>query len=108
MTAFRNPALAHFLTQVGEGIVMAQVSIRPVAGGRWELRHHDDAAAEAVTLKSVAVPELRALAQTTAGGLISMSSMVNSRGIRLIYSAQATSTQAGILWPMLSAKQNCF
>ena len=43
MTAFRNPALEHFLTQVGEGIVLAQVAIRPVAGGRWELRHHDDA-----------------------------------------------------------------
>ena len=68
MTAFRNPALEHFLTQVGEGIVLAQVLIRPVTGGRWELRHHDDAAAEAVTLKSCAVTELRALAQTTAGG----------------------------------------
>ena len=68
MTAFRNPALEHFLTQVGEGTVLAQVSIRPVAGGRWELRHHDDATTETATLKSCAVTELQSLAQTTAGG----------------------------------------
>ena len=68
MTAFRNPALEHFLTQVGEGIVLAQVAIRPVAGGRWELRHHDDAAAKAVLLSHCAVGDLRALAQSTAAG----------------------------------------
>ena len=68
MTAFKNPALEHFLTQVGDGLVMAQVSIRRVAEGRWEMRHLADATADAATLKTWAAGELRALAQTTADG----------------------------------------
>ena len=68
MTAFMNPALEHLLTQLGDGLVMAEVSIRRIAAGRWELRHQADAAADATTLKGCAVPELRALAQITADG----------------------------------------
>ena len=68
MTAFKNPALEHFLSQLGDGLLLAQVLVRAVAGGRWELRHEADAAADAATLKNCAVSELRALAQSTAAG----------------------------------------
>lgn len=68
MTAFKNPAIEHFLTQLGDGLVMAEVSIRRIAAGRWELRHQADSAADAVTLKNCAVSDLRALAQSTAAG----------------------------------------
>lgn len=69
MTAFKNPALEHLLTQFGDGLVMAEVSIRRIAAGRWELRHQADAAADAATLKHCAVSDLRALAQSTAAGV---------------------------------------
>lgn len=68
MTAIKNPALEHLLTQLGDGLVLAQVSIRRLGDERWELRHQADAAADAVMLTNCAVADLRALAQTTAGG----------------------------------------
>lgn len=68
MTAFKNPALEDFLTQLGDGIVLAQVLVRTVADGRWDLRHEADVTADAATLKNCAVSDLRALAQSTAAG----------------------------------------
>jgi 4Fe-4S iron-sulfur cluster binding domain/DR2241 stabilising domain len=68
MTAFKNPALEHFLSQLGDGLVLAQVLVRAVAGGRWELRHEADAAVNSAALKDCAVSDLRALAQSTAAG----------------------------------------
>lgn len=68
MTAFKHPALEHLLSQLGDGLVLAQVLVRAVAGGRWELRHEADAAADAATLKNCAVSDLRTLAQSTAAG----------------------------------------
>jgi len=59
-----NPALADFVTYIANGCVVAQVVFRPVEGG-FELRHIADRDAAAESLRTLAVNELRALAQFT-------------------------------------------
>lgn len=62
-----NPALKHFAASIGQELLLAQVFIcRSVSG--YELRHCDDRAAIAESLRPVALPEARALAQCTSAG----------------------------------------
>ena len=67
MSGLKNPALKLFLENLGSECVLAQVLIRPHANS-FELRHVADRKAAPDTLRSVSVPELRALAQFTIGG----------------------------------------
>ena len=67
MTAVANPALQKFIAQLGDELVLAQIIIRR-AGRGYELRHEADRARPLAELRLVPVAELRALAQSTAGG----------------------------------------
>ncbi|MEW6304489.1 MAG: DR2241 family protein [Verrucomicrobiota bacterium] len=67
MGLLENPALKALLAEVGGGIAFLQARIRP-AGKGWELRHVEDGERAEGELRSVAVAELRDLAQTTAAG----------------------------------------
>ena len=67
MTVFENPPLDAFLRQMGEGILFAQLLIRREDTG-FQLRHAGDDSAAIGTLRAVAIPELRELAQTTEAG----------------------------------------
>ena len=91
MTAFKNPALEQLLAQLADGLVMAEVSIRRIAAGRWELRHQADAAADAAKLKNCAVSDLRALAQSTAAG--AFRPLKAAPNLRQGWRAEATTTE---------------
>ncbi len=67
MALVNNPALAAFCALLAPELVLAQVLVRRQATG-FELRHISDREAAAESLKSVAVAELRALANFTAAG----------------------------------------
>jgi hypothetical protein len=67
MPSVPNPALEEFLATLGSEMVLGQVCLRRVGKG-FELRHHDDAAAEAQALQLMAIDELRSIAQSTAAG----------------------------------------
>jgi len=60
-----NPALKHFVAQMGHELTLAQVLIRR-SGTGYELRHAEDASAMPESLRLVALAEARALAQFTA------------------------------------------
>lgn len=62
-----NPALKHIVASIGHELLLAQVLIRRAASG-YEPRHCDDRAAIAESLRPVALPEVRALAQYTSAG----------------------------------------
>ncbi|HEX4646372.1 MAG TPA: DR2241 family protein [Verrucomicrobiae bacterium] len=64
MSVIENPALKHFAASIGLELVVAQVLIRRAASG-YELRHGDDRAAGRESLRAVALPAARALAQYT-------------------------------------------
>ena len=67
MTAQASPALEPFLLQVGTGLTLGQVLIQPLEPG-YELRHETDRACPAAALRTVPLPELRALTQSTVHG----------------------------------------
>ncbi len=67
MTKPAHPALAAFVAQLGDEFLFAQVLVRR-SGGGFDLRHTDDAAAPAESLRLVAVDALRELALTTESG----------------------------------------
>src|ERR1700756_3660265 len=67
MSKIENPALKHFVAQIGQEILLAQVLIRRGESG-YELRHVADAGAPAESLRPVRIAEARALAQYTADG----------------------------------------
>ena len=67
MSGLKNPALKPFLENLGSECVLAQVLIRPHANA-FELRHVADRNTAPDTLRSVSVPELRALTQFTVHG----------------------------------------
>lgn len=67
MSAFRNPAVQAFVAQLPNELLLAQVLIRRAAPG-YELRHADDRDRPAKTLRELPLPDLRSLAQFTAGG----------------------------------------
>jgi hypothetical protein len=67
MTRPDSPALHAFLEQLGDAGTLAQVAIQK-NGARYELRHVSDQSRPASELKSLAIPELRTLAQTTEEG----------------------------------------
>lgn len=62
-----NPALTRFLEHLHEDMVFGQVRLRRT-GGSFELRHQEDADVTADGLRTLAVDDLHALAQHTAGG----------------------------------------
>jgi len=68
MTPPANPVLDSFLREHSGDFVFAQVAIRVVAAGVWELRHVADASAEESVLTGTGVDALRAVAQFTASG----------------------------------------
>jgi len=59
--------LKAFVAQIGGGLTLGQVLIRP-SGGGCELRHAEDCAAATEALRVVKYNETRALAQTTEEG----------------------------------------
>jgi hypothetical protein len=65
MSGLANPALRAFVNHLGNGCRVAQVLVRPMAGG-FELRHIADEGRE--DLREVIVAALRLLAQNTASG----------------------------------------
>jgi hypothetical protein len=67
VTTVRNPALERFLAQIGKELVLAQVLIGRLERG-FELRHVEDRARPAETLRAVPLDDLRSLAQFTAAG----------------------------------------
>ena len=67
MAAVMNPALAAFCGRLNPELVLAQVRVRREVAG-FELRHASDVAAGPESLRTVAVTELRALANHTATG----------------------------------------
>ena len=67
MTAVVQPALQWFVAQIGDGLTLAQVFIRPSARG-FELRHERDRACAPQTLRLVPLAEVRPLAQSNAHG----------------------------------------
>src|SRR5260370_1383047 len=64
MSGIENPALKHFVASIGQELLLAQALIRRAASG-YELRHCDDHASAAKSLRPVALHEARALAQYT-------------------------------------------
>ncbi|HZV33706.1 MAG TPA: DR2241 family protein [Verrucomicrobiae bacterium] len=62
-----NPALQHFVAQIGNELVIAQVLIARQGAG-YELRHIEDRELAANSLRSVKPEDARALAQFTASG----------------------------------------
>jgi hypothetical protein len=67
MPDFENPALKHFVAQIGNELTLAQVLIRR-GGIGYELRHVNDAAIQSADLRLIKPDEARALAQSTASG----------------------------------------
>lgn len=67
MAVVNNPALVAFSALIVPELCLAQVVVRRQAAG-FELRHVSDREAAAECLKTVAVAELRALANFTAAG----------------------------------------
>lgn len=67
MAVVNNPALAAFCALLAPELALAQVLVRRQASG-FDLRHVNDRAAAPESLRAVAVSELRALANHTAGG----------------------------------------
>jgi len=67
MTAVTHPALQRFVAQIGEGLTLGQVFIRPTERG-YELRLESDRPCAPEDLRLVPLTELRALAQCTAHG----------------------------------------
>ncbi|MFA6545886.1 MAG: DR2241 family protein [Limisphaerales bacterium] len=67
MNVVNNPAFAALCALLAPELVLAQVLVRRLTPG-FELRHADDRAAAAGTLRAVAVVELRTLANHTASG----------------------------------------
>jgi len=67
MFVFRNPAVEKFVAAVRPEMVFGQVCLRATATGH-ELCHVDDRGVAVSDLRPVAIQDLRALAQTTAGG----------------------------------------
>lgn len=65
--ASAESAIGALLAEMGDEIVLAEVHLRRGADG-FELRHAADRASEASGLRTLAVAELRALAQTTERG----------------------------------------
>jgi 4Fe-4S iron-sulfur cluster binding domain/DR2241 stabilising domain len=66
MVAMTNPALEKFVAQIGSELLLAQVLI--TCNGRgYELRHVADRSAPQQQLRLIELPELRTLAQFTAG-----------------------------------------
>lgn len=64
MTVHASPALETFLLQVGSGLVLGQVLLRPSPAG-FELRHETDRDRAPGALRSVPLAELRTIAQST-------------------------------------------
>ncbi|MEI7728838.1 MAG: DR2241 family protein [Verrucomicrobiota bacterium] len=64
MSAFNNPAMTALGRQIGPELTMAEVLICPQETG-FELRHLKNAAAPATELNTLAVADLRKLAQST-------------------------------------------
>src|SRR5579859_2464431 len=67
MSRIENPALKSFVAQIAGELTFAQVLIQ--RSGGYELRHTDDRAAPADSLRAVNYHETRALAQTTEEGV---------------------------------------
>src|SRR5215207_4827158 len=67
MSNLPNPALAAFIAEVGAEFVLAEVLLRRTESGH-ELRNVHDREIESTALQSVAIDDLRALAQTTSQG----------------------------------------
>jgi 4Fe-4S iron-sulfur cluster binding domain/DR2241 stabilising domain len=62
---FQNPALKHFVAQIGGELILAQVLIRRQGSG-YELRHVADNESSVESLRAIKPEEARALAQFTA------------------------------------------
>ena len=67
MPDFENPAVNAFARELGDGLVFAQVLVRP-AGAGWELRHAADRDAAEGSLRDLDLAAARQLAQFTEGG----------------------------------------
>ena len=68
MTQLVNPALDALLRELSGNFIFAQVVIRSVVAGVWELRHVEDECAEEASLSEMRVDSLRGVAQFTVGG----------------------------------------
>jgi 4Fe-4S iron-sulfur cluster binding domain/DR2241 stabilising domain len=67
MIAMADPALEHFLAQFGAKLLIGEVLIARCFP-QFELRHAADGSMSAEELKLIEIPDLRAVAQTTANG----------------------------------------
>src|SRR5437762_2956953 len=67
MTALAHPALQWFVTQIGDGLTLAQVFIRPAERG-YELRHEADRSRAPEELRLLPLEQMRRIAQFTASG----------------------------------------
>jgi hypothetical protein len=67
MAELENPALKHFVAQIRDDFIIAQVLIRH-SGAGYELCHMDDASVASTDLRPVKSDDARALAQSTAAG----------------------------------------
>lgn len=67
MSAIENPALRAFVAAIRDDLVFAQVLVRR-AEAAWEIRHADDAAASASSLRELHLTDVRPLAQFSADG----------------------------------------
>ncbi|EEF58175.1 DR2241 family protein [Pedosphaera parvula] len=85
MADLENPALKHFIAQIGTELVFAQVLIRR-SDGNYHLRHVEDREQLAESLRELRLPEVRSWAQhTEAGAFRPLKSAPNlKRGWRLV------------------------
>jgi len=67
VSAFVNPALKAFVTQIGSELTLAQIVIT-AKGRTFELRHLEDRGRPARDLRELKLDDLRAMAQFTASG----------------------------------------
>ena len=95
MSVVANPALKAFVAQVRDELIVAQVLIAR-AGNAFELRHLKDRETAAEALRTVALSELRDLAQFTASGAFRpLKSAPNLRpGWRIVLTNEADLQQA--------------
>ena len=68
MSAYVNPALQAFVHFIGDGRDFVEIRIRPLDGGRFEVRHASEAGLPFDSLETVDLAGVRRVARITASG----------------------------------------
>ena len=103
MTALAHPALQWFVTQIGDGLTLAQVFIRPAERG-YELRHEADRSRAPEELRLLPLEQMRRIAQFTASGAFRPLKAAPDSIWRLLFTTQLATgvTPAGWLLAMVT------